>query len=81
MIKVSKAKSLGRQLLLELMLDGSSIAFTNDNTESTERSKEMMTYDVLTRKPEPDFAFLVGRPPTTGVPAREFDKDPGASSG
>lgn len=40
-----------------------------------------MTYDVLTRRPEPVFALLVGRFAAFGVPARDVDTDPGAMSG
>ena len=37
-----------------------------------------MTYDVLTRRPVPVFAFLVGRLNVVGVPARDAERDPGA---
>jgi hypothetical protein len=40
-----------------------------------------MTYDVLTRRPVPVFAFLAGRLERLGVPARDADSDPGARSG
>lgn len=39
-----------------------------------------MTYDVLTRRPVPVRAFLVGRPKLLGVPARETEREPGATS-
>src|SRR6187402_3829677 len=42
----------------------------------------MMTYDVLTRRPEPVFGFLVGRLKLLGVPARDEAREPpGARSG
>jgi hypothetical protein len=40
-----------------------------------------MTYDDLTRRPEPVFSFLVGRLKLFGVPARETEREPGATSG
>lgn len=43
--------------------------------------RKSMTYEVLTRRPVPVFAFLPGRPAVVGVPARETDRDPGARSG
>jgi hypothetical protein len=61
-----------------MMLDGNTMLWA---MKQCCNATKLMTYDVLTRRPLPDFAFLVGRFNALGVPAREAETEPGARSG
>lgn len=47
-----------------------------------QRREKLMTYDVLTRRPDPVFCFLVDRLAAVGVPARDDGREsPGGNGG